>query len=291
MFFFGKKSDIEINRLVEKFTRFQAGLFYSIDGSNVKFYLKYKSEFFDYPFQVLDHLIILLQKAIQFLFKKIKQLSKICFLTKYDEKIWLDLNSTDLNFEFENKSLTEIFEYTVRVCNKKPALIYEDLVLTFDEMNKRVNELAHYLQKYIKCGSVVGVCFSQSFDMIIILFSILKCRGVYLPLDKNYPRERLDYMVKDSKATIIITEEKFEDFFRDNNSSTILVYEKFSELKSENDQNPKFIDSNDDPVYILYTSGSTNKPKGLKNIDHFYLYLIVLSLINRCYWVTKRIDK
>ena len=268
-FFFGEKQNQKINFLVKKFQGFQVGLFYTIHESLVKFYLKFKREFFENSSTILDHLIILLKKSIQFEFTKMKELSKISFLTEYDEKIWLKVNSTDFNFECKNKSLMEIFQSTVKIYNKKPALIFQDSVLTFDEMNKRVNKFACYLHKHINSGSIVGVCFSQSLDMIIIIFSILKCGGIYLPLDKNYPRERLNYMVKDSGMKIIITEEKFENLFSDSESN-IMIIEKISEMKSEMNQNLQTINLNNDTIYILYTSGSTNKPKGDRIVHYFF---------------------
>ena len=85
--------------------------------------------------------------------------------------------------------------------------MFEDKQLTYKELNERANQLAHYLQKQcVDADKLVALCVERSLELIIALLAILKLGRAYVPLDVDYPKERIDYMLKDSKAGLLLTQ-------------------------------------------------------------------------------------
>ena len=96
------------------------------------------------------------------------------------------------------------------------ALVFEDQQLTYRELNNRANQLAHYLQKLgVGPEVLVGICVERSIEMVVGLLGILKAGGAYVPLDPSYPKERLRFMLQDSGAPVLITQQAFVDVFTD----------------------------------------------------------------------------
>ena len=88
------------------------------------------------------------------------------------------------------------------------AIIFEDRHLTYQELNHRANQLAHYLQSLgVKPETLVGVCIERSLEMVVALLAVLKAGGAYVPLDPSYPTDRLAFMLEDSELTILVTEQ------------------------------------------------------------------------------------
>ena len=100
----------------------------------------------------------------------------------------------------------ELFEQQVEQTPDAVAVVYEAEQLSYDELNRRANQLAHYLQKLGVGPEVkVGLCVERSLEMIIGLLGVMKAGGAYLPLDAGYPQDRLAYMIEDGECPITIT--------------------------------------------------------------------------------------
>jgi len=141
------------------------------------------------------------------------------------------------------------------------------MVDLFEELNQKANQLAHYLrERYeIKPDDLVGVCITSSVEMIVGILGILKAGAAYVPIDSNYPEQRIDFMIKDSKLKLVLS---------DSNSAGVLDFQENLKVipldKSwENISKEPFNEPNRDLltgsnlVYVIYTSGSTGKPKGV----------------------------
>ena len=162
--------------------------------------------------------------------------------------------------------------------------------LTYDEFNRRANQLAHYLQKRgVGPEMLVAICMERSLEMIIALFAILKAGAAFLPLDPTYPKERLAFMLQDSEAVLLLTQQRLESSlptFSDDSSSprkgnpshlplgerarriepgpeVICVDSEWPKIMQESDQNPICNITPDHLAYMIYTSGSTGRPKGV----------------------------
>jgi amino acid adenylation domain-containing protein len=143
-------------------------------------------------------------------------------------------------------SIPELFEEQARRTPSAIALVFGATQLSYDELNRRANRLARRLQNLGVTRDVpVGVCLERSTEMVLALLAILKAGGAYVPLDPAYPAERLDFMIKDARMSVI------------------LRYADAEELKSENDANLGANVRAEDLAYIMYTSGSTGTPKGV----------------------------
>lgn len=107
----------------------------------------------------------------------------------------------------------ELFEQQVARTPDAVAVVYEGGKLTYQELNEKSNQLAHFLQKRgIGPESLVGICIERSPDMIIGLFGILKAGGAYVPLDPSYPENRLRYILENSQIQVLLTKEALQDW-------------------------------------------------------------------------------
>lgn len=161
------------------------------------------------------------------------------------------------------KSVAQLFEEAAAKYPEKTALIFNSSVLTYCELNRRANRLAHHLrEKGVGDEVMAGVCLERSPEMIIALLAILKAGGAYVPFDPSYPRERLDFMLADTAAAVMVTQKSLvATAVADRNVPTIVIEE--SVPAAGNDENPPPIGGSRSLAYVMYTSGSTGRPKGV----------------------------
>jgi amino acid adenylation domain-containing protein/non-ribosomal peptide synthase protein (TIGR01720 family) len=156
----------------------------------------------------------------------------------------------------------QLFEKQAEKTPNNIAVVGGSEQLTYQELNQKANQLAHYLQTLgVKTETLVGICFKRSLEMIVAILGILKAGGAYVPLDPTYPQERLAYMLEDSKVFLLLTQkELFREGFGDQTHTICLDINQFGdEFSNQNFTNT--IDK-DNLAYVIYTSGSTGKPKG-----------------------------
>ncbi len=193
----------------------------------------------------------------------------------YQELIY-DYNDTIVE-EDKNIPLHRLFEEQSIKTPDNIALVQNGATLTYKELNERSNEIAHYLiKKGVVAETNVGLLCTRSFDMIIGLFGILKSGGSYVPIDPEYPLQRQEYIIENSKVDIILT-----NYPGDLEGE--LPKKEFigiSDIKTGgNKKNPKVQIKGDQLAYTIYTSGSTGNPKGVM-IDHY-------SAVNLIRWVNE----
>lgn len=148
----------------------------------------------------------------------------------------------------------------------------EEEWLTYAELNRRANQLAHYLQKRgVGAGTLVAICAERSPQMMVGLLGILKAGGAYLPLDPTYPPERLSCMLEDAHVPVLLTQERLEQRISESASgqlseratlTTICLDSAWSLVAQGPDTNLITDVTSEDPAYVIYTSGSTGQPKG-----------------------------
>ncbi|RPK10893.1 non-ribosomal peptide synthetase [Priestia endophytica] len=188
-------------------------------------------------------------------------------------------NDTDVAYGHESM-IHELFEQQVARTPQAVAVVYEGGQLTYQELNEKANQLAHYLQKRgIGPESLVGICVERSPDMIIGLYAILKAGGAYVPLDPSYPENRLRYILENSQIQVILTKEALQDWLPENIQAICLDWDQATISKESNLAPVSGVTANN-LAYIIYTSGSTGNPKGVM-IEHH-------SVINRLQWMQKK---
>ncbi len=157
------------------------------------------------------------------------------------------------------------------------ALVANDQVLSYRELNCRANQLAHYLQTLgVGPNVLVGCCVERSLDMVVALLGILKAGGAYVPLDPTYPPERLAFMLEDAQVPVLITKQPLATRLPTQRAQVVYLDVDAAVLAQQSEANPVSTVTADDLVYVIYTSGSTGRPKGVL-ITHS-------SLLNLVYW-------
>lgn len=189
----------------------------------------------------------------------------------------------------QNVNVVKLIEETASVYPKNIAVIDGSKKITYQNLNERANQLAHYLkQNGIKSGSKIGVCLPQSINRIIAFLAILKTGAAYLPIDGDLPLARIQMMTADSEIDIMLTTTSLTDKIKSTKTTftildLLIENDSFKQLSIENLLTPILPN---DPAYIIYTSGSTGTPKGVIIGHHSFANFVqfqsdLLSLSNK----------
>lgn len=184
------------------------------------------------------------------------------------KQILYDFNETGREYNC-SKTIHEVFTEVTQKIPENIAVEFGNRFLTYRQLNSRANSFANLLKtKGIQPDDIVGIMMERSIDVIISILGILKSGGAYMPIDPEYPKERIQYMLKDAKPKVIISEniKKYNDVLEDYKGEIInLKSEKILEVETL--ENPPYVNNSSDLAYIIYTSGSTGKPKGVM-VEH-----------------------
>src|SRR5262249_43572563 len=127
------------------------------------------------------------------------------------DQLLVEWNRTEAEYD-RQKCLPEVLEDQARRSPEAIAVVSSDGQLTYAQLNRRANQLGHYLRQMGVGPEVrVGICLERGAEMIVVLLGILKAAGAYVPLDGSYPEERLAYMVEDARAAVLVTQKKLAD--------------------------------------------------------------------------------
>ncbi|QLE40068.1 amino acid adenylation domain-containing protein [Nostoc sp. C052] len=194
-------------------------------------------------------------------------------------QIW---NQTQTDYPL-NQTLVELFETQVAKNPNNLALVFESQCLTYQQLNQKANQLAHYLiqNHQIQPESLIGICVERSLEMIIGVLGVLKAGGAYLPIDPNYPQERIGLMLEDSGTSVLLTQSFLIDQLpiKKLKNSLQLICLDDETFAEEFTKNPSPKTTPDNLAYVIYTSGSTGRPKGVM-IEHRGLTNLTLALVN-----------
>ena len=211
--------------------------------------------------RLMDHFRILVEGAVANPERSISQLP----LLSETERRQLLVEWNDTHNEYPaHKCIQELFEQQVGERPEAVALVYEDRQMTYRELNSRANQLAHYLRRRaITPDTRVAICLERSAEMIVTLLAILKAGGAYVPLDPAYPRARLQFMLEDAQAPVLLTQKALRESLPQTAAEVICLDELAEETARESKANPAIETTADNLAYVMYTSGSTGKPKGV----------------------------
>ncbi|MEL4895256.1 amino acid adenylation domain-containing protein [Crocosphaera sp. Alani8] len=162
-------------------------------------------------------------------------------------------------------NIPQLFEEQVKRSPNEVALRFGEERLTYQELNIKANQLAHYLQKIgVKPEVKVGICVERSPLMVIGLLAVLKAGGAYIPLDPAYPQERLSFIIEDAQISVLLSDQGNREWETGNHNFTTVDLERgCAKFAQETTENPKNDLHPDNLAYIIYTSGSTGRPKGV----------------------------
>ncbi|WP_437615537.1 amino acid adenylation domain-containing protein [Sorangium sp. So ce834] len=152
--------------------------------------------------------------------------------------------------------------------------------LTYGELDRRANRLASCLRRRgVGLDTIVGVCVPRSEDMVVATLAVLKAGGAYLPLDHEYPGERLAFMMRDARARLLVTHDAIADELPTGGWTTLLLDAEAAEIATCSDARPAVSPPPDSGAYVIYTSGSTGTPKG-SLISH-------RAIVNQMQWIQR----
>lgn len=205
------------------------------------------------------------------------QLNDIQILTAKERyQLLNEFNDTSADYPAE-KTICQLFFEQVNRRADQLAVSFHDQKLTYRELAQRVIYLAQILQsKGVKPETIVGIMMPRSLDMLIGIFGILAAGGVYLPINPEYPEERISFMLEDSGAHLLLTNDQFTKkavFSGETITPNSLA------VKAEETFQWQTVNRSTDLAYVIYTSGSTGRPKGVM-VEH-------RSVINRLHWMQR----
>lgn len=193
------------------------------------------------------------------------KITRLGYMSKTEKrKLLVDWNATALDYP-KDLCLHQTFEAQVDKTPQAVAVVFEDRSLTYRELDERANRLAAYLKKSgVETGDPVGVCIDRSIEMPVGVMGILKAGGAYVPLDPAYPSDRLEYMIADTGARLVLTQEKLAPSLPASPARVMCIDSEWPEIVKESPERQSLLQNNSGPAYIIYTSGSTGRPKGVQ---------------------------
>ncbi|HEX4965432.1 MAG TPA: amino acid adenylation domain-containing protein [Thermoanaerobaculia bacterium] len=144
------------------------------------------------------------------------------------------------------------------------AVVFEEERLTYGELDRRANRLARYLIRLgVAPGGRVGLCLERSCDMVVAILAALKAGAAYVPLDPAYPRERLAFLLADSRPPVVLTQEALSLPETPAQTRVVVLDRDHAEIDREDASDPEVPVTAGHAAYVIYTSGSTGRPKGV----------------------------
>ena len=211
--------------------------------------------------RMLGHLEMLLEGIVA---DPWRRLTELPLLTDRERlQLLVEWNDTGTDYP-RDECIHQLFEAQAERTPDAVAVVFEGSQLTYRELNRRANQLARHLQKLgVGPEMLVGICTERSLEMVVGLLGILKAGGAYLPLDPSYPRERLAFMLNETRAPVLLTQQRLLDSLAGPDTRIICLDSDWETISRENSENTASGVKADNLAYVIYTSGSTGTPKGV----------------------------
>ena len=237
---------------------------------------EYNTDLFDSSTidRMAGHFQNLLSAIVENSAQKVSELPMLS--TAENRQLLVEWNNTAVEYP-QSQCIHKLFEQQVEKTPDAVAVVFEGEQLTYSQLNTKANQLAHYLQNLgVKPETLVGICVERSVEMVIGLLGILKAGAAYVPLDPSYPQQRIELILSDSQASILLTQKHLVATLPESQARVLCLdsEEIFTNQSSEN----LVSNVNDENLaYVIYTSGSTGKPKGVQ-IPHRNVVNFLLSM-------------
>ncbi len=213
-----------------------------------------------------------------------KPINALALLSAAERRqLLVEWNDTQAKYP-RRRTVVELFEAQAKRTPNAIAVVFGNRQLRYRELNLRANRLAHYLKKFaIGREDRVAICLDRSIEMVIALLAVLKAGAAYVPLDPEYPLERLAFILDDAQASILISQKRVAEDrglrIGDGESPRKVILldrdrQKIGKQRAVNSKSkiqPRYL------AYVIYTSGSTGQPKGVE-IEHGSLVNCLLSM-------------
>lgn len=250
----------------------------------VDVYFRYAKEYFQE--ESMKKYLYYFKEIIKVIIEQAEQLIENIALLSVEEKqlVCTEFNQTDLVRESNQEMLVyQMFEKQVEETPEEIALVMKEQKLSFLEMNEKVNVLAHKLRDMgVQQQDRVVVIGDRTVEFILGILAVMKAGGAYVPVDPTHPQTRIEYIVKDSNAKVVLLAGR-----EVKHQADVPVVDLLKEgVWKGNTQNPEVVNTLEDLVYCIYTSGTTGEPKGVmikhKSLVNYMLYFKELCCTRKC---------
>ena len=211
--------------------------------------------------QMIEHYLMLLEGIAR---NPLQSITTLQLLTGSERRLLLsEWTRTEAEY-LKTTCVHELFEQQVQRTPDAAAVEHQGVVLSYAELNARANQLGHYLRNlHVRPESPVGICMERGLDMIVGMIGVLKSGGAYVPMDPNYPAERLIYTLENSGAPVLLTQRSLLAQVPAYKGRVVVLDEQWPEIAGEDNRNLDLVSFPENLAYVIYTSGSTGKPKGV----------------------------
>ena len=267
---------LETMALEQRVAQFDLSLVMAEIGGRLQASLEYNTDIFD------ETAIAQMARQFRVLLKGLvanpwQSIASLPLLSDEDRRqVLVEWNDTVRNYP--RQCIHELFEQQAALTPEHVAVVFNDDQVSYRELNSRANQLAHYLRNLgVGPETIVGICMERSLEMIVALLGVLKAGAAYLPLDPDYPQERLLFMLADAEVPVLLTATHLKEQLALEAAAVICLDAEWGIIAKQSNDNPVSDVTGDNLAYVIYTSGSTGKPKGAMN-THAAIY-------NRLYWM------
>ena len=233
-----------------------------VPGDEVAVQIAYDRDHFDTSAieSMGQHLTKLLEGFCEY---KSSPASGIPMLSEAEKKVFVSWNSTGMAYPRQS-CIHDLFREQAAKLPDATAVVCDDASLSYHELDMRSNQIAHRLRRLGVGPEVpVGICMSRSVEMVAGLLGILKAGGVYVPLDPNYPPARLEFMLGDTQAPVLLTQEDLLTCLPEHRAEVVCLDVDWRAVANEPTSPVESGVTSDNLAYVIYTSGSTGQPKGV----------------------------
>ncbi|MCP5052898.1 MAG: amino acid adenylation domain-containing protein, partial [bacterium] len=225
--------------------------------------------------RMIEHFQVLLEGILD---DPEQLISQLPLLTEAETHQFLAWNQTETDYPLTLKeagtpallsartpgTIVDLFQQQVEKTPDHVAIVFEDRQLSYLELNTKANPLAHYLiESGVGPGTLVGLCCRRSLEMVTGVLGTLKAGGAYVPLDPDYPLSRLQFMLEDSSAPVMLSQSHLSEGLPLSTVKTVCLDDQPERMAAGSVENPIGQSEPDHPAYVIYTSGSTGQPKGV----------------------------
>ncbi len=224
--------------------------------------LEYNTGLFDEEtvVQISDDFLCLLESIVD---NQDQRVSQVQFISERQRRQLAQWNDTAADYR-RTGLLHELFEAQAERTPNDIALVFADSKITYRELNRRANQLAHHLRSMgVGIETLVGIYIERGIEMIVGMLGILKAGGAYVPFDVHYPPDRIRFMLEDSGVRVLLTQQHLVDSLPQHEAQVLCLDSEWKTIAKQSVANPAATTSAQNLAYVIYTSGSTGLPKGV----------------------------
>ncbi len=195
------------------------------------------------------------------------------------QQLLIQLNDTKTNYP-KDQCIHQLFEEQVERTPHSVAVVFGNRQLTYEALNIRANQLAHYLQQLgVGPEVLVGICVERSLEMVVGLLGILKAGGAYVPIDPVLPVDRKTFILQDTQTPVLLTQQRLVTQLSTDGTQVVCLDANWDKIAQARADNPISGSTSENLAYVIYTSGSTGAPKGTQICHH--------GIVNYLTWCTQ----